>query len=780
MKWRLAAMYLIVSGFLTTGSQAQFTQDPNDGMAADTVDLAFPLIPDAATGQLNLEMEVYLFNDSNSITGVTMGFDWDNPNLQMDSAVASPDASAAFDLGVFFFEAGDIAITNANQRFLFGGAKLFTSGLTPSPTRRRMATYYFTLSNWNAADSIVIDTLRFNQGSIFKLVSTGNIPYIPYWTGQKKIRDTSFVPSANLIVNPDTLHFEAVEGQGSPSAQTFVVSSDGDPLAFTLSEDAPWIVVSPTQGTTVQTINVLPNSTGLTTGDYIDTISVVSGAAANSPQTVVVTMHVEPPPPVIVVSPAQLFFNAVAGGSNPTPKTLTITNGGGQVLNWDLSNSELWLSLSPSAGSDSGDVSLSVDISSLAFGEYDDTVVVSDPAAENDPVLVPVHLSIGSDLPVIEVAEAYNFVLVVVPIVGVPPRNFTITNSGAGTMTFSLQESTPRILTLTPVSGTAPQTITVDFKPQGGVAGEEYFDTVWVSSNEAINSPFPVVFDFLYTDDPGQLELNFDTLDLNVFECDQGAFGIMPARSFIISNVGGEDPLSYSLEYESTLFTINKDSGTVPDAVTVTALDLGLPLGSYLDTVLIHAHKAFNSPDTLIVKYNMIQGIQAPEIFLGKTHFDIPAQENGGPIPPSATSVLNRFGGCMPWEVQESVPWLSISPPSGDVPGAIGLATNSSGYLFGEYPDSFLVIAPDATNSPLQVTVNLQIWRFHGDWDYSGEINILDLVRNVDWLFSIGLSPQPTLFVGDLNCDHWVNIEDLTYFVDYLFGGGPIPCGNPY
>ena len=76
----------------------------------------------------------------------------------------------------------------------------------------------------------------------------------------------------------------------------------------------------------------------------------------------------------------------------------------------------------------------------------------------------------------------------------------------------------------------------------------------------------------------------------------------------------------------------------------------------------------------------------------------------------------------------------------------------------------------------------LQVWRFHGDWDYNKEINVHDLVMMVDYLFAGDNrpGPKPELVVGDLNCDHRINVADVTYFVDYLFVNGPIPCGNPY
>jgi hypothetical protein len=774
----LAVFCLLLVGVIP--SQAQFTQDPNDLGAADSVDMVFTVTPCASTNQLQIQLDLYVFNDSNTISGVSMGFSWDNPNLQMDSARPSQLTQDAFDLGTFFYEDDDINLTNANRRFLFGGARLFSAGLQGAPTRQLWASYYFTLSGWNVNDSIVIDSLSFNAGSVWLFVVDEGGDYVPYWLGPKVQHDCDWTQPSNLIVAPDSLFFSAIQGGSNPPTQSFLVDSDGDPLDFNIVENIGWAIPSPVQGTTPQNVNVLINITALPVGTYVDSFSVEAAGAANSPQYVKLVLVVEPPPPTIGVDPSQFFFNAIAGDTNPSPKTLTITNIGGSTLNWTVSNSQPWLSLSPTSGVDSGDVTVAVDITGLPFGEYYDTIVVSDPNATNDPVPVPVTLNVASELPVIDVDSSFNFIIVPSGVSSVPPREIVIKNVAGGILNFWLEESSPRILSMNPYSGTAPQTVEVTFKIIGGQAGDDFFDTLWVYSNEAINSPFPVVFQFHYVDNPGQLFVNADTVQFNVFECDMGADVGMPQATVFVSNIGGDDPLSVKLIYESDLFTVDVDSGVAPFAFTVTASDLQLPLGTYYDTILIAAQKAINSPETLIVQFNMIAGLTQPEIFLYKDSYVIPAQENAGPTIPVVLKILNKFGGCMSWEIQEDVPWLTPVPDSGEVPGSVELIADATGYVMGEYVDSFFVIAPSATNSPRKVSLLFRVWRFHGDLNYNGMVNIADLTYMVDYLFRYGPMPEPELIVGDLNCDHAVNIADLTYFVEYLFNNGPIPCGNPY
>jgi hypothetical protein len=237
----------------------------------------------------------------------------------------------------------------------------------------------------------------------------------------------------------------------------------------------------------------------------------------------------------------------------------------------------------------------------------------------------------------------------------------------------------------------------------------------------------------------------------------------------------------FEFEYESDLFEMSPDTPAVaPLFAIVKAKETGLPLGTYFDTLIVKAGKAINSPKQVIIQYNVIPGSLTPQVHLTKFTYYFPAQENGGPIASSTLAIYNRFGGCMPWTITESAPWLEVGTDSGDVPGSTDLVASAAGYTLGEYEDSLFIVAPGASNSPKKVRLFLQVWRFHGDWDWDGGINVHDLVINVNYLFFSGPGPLPEQIVGDMNCDRLINIADLTYFVEYLFADGDIPCGNPF
>lgn len=63
-----------------------------------------------------------------------------------------------------------------------------------------------------------------------------------------------------------------------------------------------------------------------------------------------------------------------------------------------------------------------------------------------------------------------------------------------------------------------------------------------------------------------------------------------------------------------------------------------------------------------------------------------------------------------------------------------------------------------------------------GDADDNSEINIVDVVYLVNYVFRSGPQPEPYVFVGDVTCDGKVDVVDLVYLVNYLFRMGPAPC----
>ena len=754
-----------------------------DPGAPDTVAMVFSVAPDLTTGEMNAQLDLWVFCDSNLVKGATMAWDWSNPNMQMDSAKGYPIVTNNFGIGPFFYEDNNIAVTNAHKRFLFGGAVMFGQGIPGNPTRQLWASYYFTLSAWNECDSIVIDTTSWSTSTIWKFVgSTGGptFDYFPYWGGPLVHVDTACQPPINLVVLPDSLYFQAQQGGSNPPGQNFQITTSGAPVSFNVIDNIPWAIVNPITGTTPQTGLVTVNIGSLVAGTYVDSAAVTSAQAANSPQYLKIVLTITEPPPSIGVVPTQFYFNAIAGGANPDPKILSISNEGGQTLNWSVSNNHAWLTLNPLSGTDDGDVTLSVDIAGLAYGTYHDTITVAAPGANNSPVLVPVNLSVASNLPIIQVTPQFNPVIVQTPATTIPPVTVSLTNVGAGTYSFSFQWTSPRIVSATPATGSSPQDVVFALTPAGAQNGQSFYDTVWVHSNEALNSPYPIVFWFHFVNNPANLMVVQDTVRFTLYECNLAYGSGPPSRNILAYNIGGDNPVPVHLEYDSTdLYSTSSPQGVLPYEFTIQTHFLDLPAGDYLDTIWIVAPKALNSPHRLIVKYSVLEHQEQPLIYLPNTQVATVTQENSGPSPQASFTIYNYYGGCMDFDIQEDIPWAFLDDQDGTAPATIEFRINSSGFPLGTYVDTFWVYSDVASNSPQPVQVTMYVFRYYGDVDWSGEINIADLVYLVVYMFEHGPGPMPDRQVGSCDCNPVITIADLLWLVDWMFNNGPKPCGNP-
>jgi hypothetical protein len=96
--------------------------------------------------------------------------------------------------------------------------------------------------------------------------------------------------------------------------------------------------------------------------------------------------------PNISLNPSTLTYAATEGAANPANQTVSLTNTGG-TLNWTVSDSASWLSVSPASGSSSSTLTTAVNTSGLAAGTYNGTVTVSATGSSSKTVAVTLTVS---------------------------------------------------------------------------------------------------------------------------------------------------------------------------------------------------------------------------------------------------------------------------------------------------------------------------------------------------------------------------------------------------
>jgi hypothetical protein len=102
--------------------------------------------------------------------------------------------------------------------------------------------------------------------------------------------------------------------------------------------------------------------------------------------------------PMILVTTSDISFAAVEG-TTPDAKTLTVSNGGPEVLYWTIEESCGWLDVTPAMGSSVGpddgtEIAVSIDISGMPAGVYTCGFDIVDTAAVNSPKTINVTVYI--------------------------------------------------------------------------------------------------------------------------------------------------------------------------------------------------------------------------------------------------------------------------------------------------------------------------------------------------------------------------------------------------
>lgn len=201
---------------------------------------------------------------------------------------------------------------------------------------------------------------------------------------------------ATLSVTPPSLTFSATAGGANPAAQPLsITNAAAGAINWTAQSSAAWLKISAPSGSTPATLNVSADIAGLTANTYTGSVTITSPGAGGSPKVIGVTLTVgAAAAQSLNVLPGTLAFTTISGGANPSPQTLSVTNGGGGSFGWTVQSNQTWLAVNPAAGSTPGSISATVSIAGLAAGTYNGTVTVTAAGIPGSPKQIPVTLTI--------------------------------------------------------------------------------------------------------------------------------------------------------------------------------------------------------------------------------------------------------------------------------------------------------------------------------------------------------------------------------------------------
>jgi uncharacterized protein (TIGR03437 family) len=261
-----------------------------------------------------------------------------------------------------------------------------------------------------SALQVTVDPSRLNPGAYQGTITINAPNATPPSTKITVNFNVQSISPPKLNVTSQRLNFTAVQNSAAQSAQVQVQNAGGGSLPFSVAiMGAPWLSVTPSSGTATPTspvaLTVTATPGSLAPGTYQGTLVISTVSAVDSVSAVLpVTLSVSAPNGRILLSQSGLNFTAVAQGGAALAQSFWILNIGQGSMNWSAKASTLagganWLKVSPASGTvvqpflDSSQVSVTVDQSGLAAGDYYGRIQINAGAA-NSPQIITVALTV--------------------------------------------------------------------------------------------------------------------------------------------------------------------------------------------------------------------------------------------------------------------------------------------------------------------------------------------------------------------------------------------------
>lgn len=333
-----------------------------------------------------------------------------------------------------------------------------------------------------------------NQGNVIVLVDTGDMEEGTYegtvtiksnaGTQQCPIRLVVGSEHTEMIINPPYLEFYMAEGE--VASRELQISKEGSgTFKWHINPDTecPWITMSQESGTSSDILTVTANTEGLEPDTYEGIITIESNAGT---EQCPIRLVVGSQPPVLAVDPLFIDFELEEGESGE--EELRISNEGEGDLEWKVSVDESWVSLSPESGTNSGNVTVTVNTENLNLGEeYEGTVTIESNAESEECIISLNVLQEGEEKEesILAVDPDPLFLDFTLAEGEWDSEKFYISNEGEGELEWNIVPDTdwPSWISIDPISGTNSETITVEVDAADFTPGD-YNTTFRVESNE--------------------------------------------------------------------------------------------------------------------------------------------------------------------------------------------------------------------------------------------------------------------------------------------------------
>lgn len=182
---------------------------------------------------------------------------------------------------------------------------------------------------------------------------------------------------------------------------------------------------------------------------------------------------------------------------------------------------------------------------------------------------------------------------------------------------------------------------------------------------------------------------------------------VTASQAVSVSNAG-VGTLNWTASSNAGWLTVSPASGSGAASVQITANKTGLASGTFNGIVTFVASGASLSPQQVAVSFT-VPSTTPPALSASPQTLSLAALAGGSAPASQQITIGNIGGGTLSWSATATPAWLSVSPATGQAPGALSVTASITGLAAGSYQGSVVVTAPGATGSPATIPVTLTV-----------------------------------------------------------------------
>lgn len=217
---------------------------------------------------------------------------------------------------------------------------------------------------------------------------------------------------------------------------------------------------------------------------------------------------------------------------------------------------------------------------------------------------------------------------------------------------------------------------------------------------------------------PDVCNLKRPVIWLNLFNMSFTAYetGPNPSSQILQIKNSGQETLAYALSADAEWVSFSLDAGTSTGqinehTISIDKAGLEAQVQEYTAKITVTSSQAYNNPQEVTVSLKIDEEPPA-EIWVNTQQLTFNGKE-GGSNPASQTITIKNTGtATLRYEITKDVPWLNVNPSSNKVETGQKTHTVSveiGGLNDGTYNGTITITDPNATNSPQQINVTLNI-----------------------------------------------------------------------